>query len=105
MERFGVSEAWDAFRHVYETAYSDAQRAKETHRQNQQAKPHRSPYDVLGVRESAPWPEIKSAYRKAMMELHPDRVMHTGIKVETAVLRTQEVNAAYVELENRRGAI
>jgi hypothetical protein len=108
----GMKAAWDAFRTGYESAYEDAKRARaesnnrgaNSSRPSQPAKPWRSPYDVLGVCENAPWSEVKSAYRAAMMNLHPDRVSQTGIDPKTATARTQEVNAAYVELENQRCA-
>jgi DnaJ domain len=110
MKRAGLEGVWETFRQAYETAYEDAKRASHE-QQNRGAnsshyerpsRPQRSPYDVLGVRENAPWNEVKSAYRKAMMNLHPDRVSETGMDPKTATMRTQEVNMAYVELENQR---
>ena len=110
----GVKAVWGAFRQSYDSAYEDAKRAREENRQNHRyrqskgndrpdetTKPRRSPCEVLGVREDAPWSEIKSAYRKSMMNLHPDRVSQTGMDPKTATAWTQEVNAAYVELEAR----
>jgi hypothetical protein len=110
----GVRAVWGAFRQSYDSAYEDAKRASEEYRKSQSyresksndrpsepAKPRRSPYHVLGVRENAPWSEIKSAYHKAMMNLHPDRVSQTGMDTKTATARTQEINAAYVELEHQ----
>jgi hypothetical protein len=107
-----LKAAWDAFRKGYESAYENAKRASEestkrganSSRPSEPANPRRSPYDVLGVREHASWSEVKSAYRAAMMNLHPDRVSQTGIDPKTATARTQEVNAAYVELENQWSA-
>jgi hypothetical protein len=104
-----MKAAWDAFRKGYESAYENAKRASDEHRNrganysrpNRPVKPPRSPYDVLGLRENAQWREVKSAYRKAMMDLHPDRVSQTGMDPKTATARTQEVNAAYVELEHQ----
>jgi len=109
MERAGLSGIWEDFRRAYDTAYDDAKRANQNshqsqdYRQSEPVKPQRSPYHVLGVRENAPWSEVKSAYRKAMMNLHPDRVAYTGMNPKMAGMRTQEVNAAYVELEFQRG--
>jgi len=108
----GVKAAWDTFREGYESAYANAKRASEesnnrgtnSSRPSEPNKARRSPYDVLGVRENSPWSEVKSAYRKAMMDLHPDRVSQTGIDPRTATTRTQEVNAAYVELEFQMSA-
>jgi DnaJ domain len=108
----GVKTAWDIFREGYENAYENAKRASaesnnggtNSSRPSDPNKPRRSPYDVLGVHENAPWSEVKSAYRKLMMDLHPDRVSQTGRDPRTATARTQEVNAGYVELENQRFA-
>ena len=102
-----MKAAWDAFRNSYEGAYENAKRTGEENNNrgadsshpSEPSKRTRSPYDVLGVRENAPWREVKSAYREAMMNLHPDRVSQTGMDPKTATARTQEVNAAYVELE------
>jgi hypothetical protein len=108
----GVKAAWDTFREGYESAYENAKRASEesnnrgtnSSRPSKPNKARRSPYDVLGVSENSPWSEVRSAYRKAMMDLHPDRVSQTGIDPRTATTRTQEVNAAYVELELQMSA-
>lgn len=108
----GVKTARDTFREGYESAYENAKRASEesnnrgtnSSRPSEPNKARRSPYDVLGVSENSPWSEVRSAYRKAMMDLHPDRVSQTGIDPRTATTRTQEVNAAYVELELQMSA-
>jgi hypothetical protein len=105
----GMKAAWNAFREEYDRAYEDAKRAhnrnsnrgEKSNHPTEPSKTHRSPYSVLGVRENAPWSEVKSAYRKAMMNLHPDRISQTGMDPTKATARTQEVNAAYVDLESR----
>lgn len=53
------------------------------------------PYSVLGVRRGDPWPTVKSAYRAAMMQHHPDR----GGSEEMA----KKVNAAYDQLRRVYG--
>jgi curved DNA-binding protein CbpA len=82
-----MKAVWDAFRKGYATAYEDAKRAHDannnrgsnSYRPSEPVERRRSPYDVLGVRENAPWSEVRSAYREAMMNLHPDRVSQTGM--------------------------
>ena len=51
-------------------------------------------YEVLEVEKTASVDEIKKAYRKKAMELHPDR--HGGDKVKEAEFK--KVNEAYAIL-------
>lgn len=51
----------------------------------------RDPYDVLGVDRSATQDEIKSAFRKAAVQHHPDK----NPDDPTAQQRFKEINAAY----------
>ena len=53
-------------------------------------------YDVLGVGRDASADEIKKAYRKKAMELHPDR--HQGDKAKEAEFK--KVNEAYATLSD-----
>ena len=52
-----------------------------------------SPYDILQVKASATWDEIKSAYRKLIRIYHPD------IKATGDEEMCKKVVAAYVTLE------
>lgn len=60
-----------------------------------------SPYQILGVLETASWAEIKSAFRKRSMECHPDRAAQNDLTVEEATERFKKMVAAYTVLENR----
>ena len=51
-------------------------------------------YSLLGLQQNASAEEIKKAYRKKAMELHPDR--HGGDKVKEAEFK--KVNEAYAIL-------
>ena len=53
-------------------------------------------YDILGVAENASVDEIKKAYRKKAMELHPDR--HGGDKQKEAEFK--KLNEAYSVLSD-----
>jgi len=53
-------------------------------------------YDVLGCKKAAPPPEIKAAYRKLAMELHPDR--NPGD--HTSEVKFKELNEAYDVLKD-----
>ncbi len=62
----GLKVVWDTFREGYESAYENAKRASEESNNrgtnsscpNEPANSRPSPYDVLGVRENAPWSEV-----------------------------------------------
>jgi hypothetical protein len=62
----------------------------------------KSPYEVLGVRESASMEEVTAAYRKQAQMNHPDRVANMAAEFrELAEHRMKEINAAYDELRKR----
>ena len=56
----------------------------------QKAKTRRCLYDVLGVPREATAAEIKKAFRKLVMECHPDR--YPGDKARIVWLRQYEIN-------------
>ncbi len=52
--------------------------------------------DVLAISHNATIDEIKSAYKKLMMEYHPDKVAGLGAEIkEVAERKSKEINAAY----------
>lgn len=55
-------------------------------------------YVVLGVQPHATPEELKTAWRSAISQYHPDRVASLGIELrELAEKKTKEINAAYDE--------
>lgn len=63
-------------------------------------------YAILGVGENATDDEIKKAYRKLILEYHPDRVTANGAGEEFkefATKRFREVQEAYEQIKKERG--
>ncbi len=55
-------------------------------------------YKVLGVNKSASMEEIKKAYKKLMLQHHPDKLLAKGLPpemMEIAKQKTQDIQAAY----------
>jgi len=63
----------------------------------------KSPRGVLGVGASATWAEITKAFRKRVLEVHPDRIAVTGLTPEEAHRLSKEVVAAYSILAEEFG--
>lgn len=63
-------------------------------------------YATLGLSESATEAEIKKAYRKLIMEFHPDTVASKGMAEEFkeyATKRFREIQEAYEQISKERG--
>ena len=66
----------------------------------------RNPYDVLGVDASIGSDELKSHYRKLVLENHPDRLMARGVPKEFVAIATEKIaaiNEAYGQIAKERG--
>ncbi len=61
------------------------------------------PYEVLGVSRNASPEEIRAAYRREIVNYHPDKVAHLAKEFqELAQTKAQEINRAYEELAHPR---
>ena len=63
----------------------------------------RSPYDVLGVNASIGKDELKSHYRRLVVENHPDKLMARGVPKEFVAIATEKlaaINEAYAQITN-----
>lgn len=68
--------------------------------------PH-DPHDVLGVAPDAPLDDIRTAWKRAVLETHPDRMVARGVPPELIRLaerRLVAVNAAWEEISRARAA-
>jgi len=61
----------------------------------------KSPYEVLGVDESASWSEIQSAYKNKAKQYHPDKLSHLGEEFSNlANEKFLEIQQAYAKLKS-----
>ncbi len=65
------------------------------------------PYEVLGVELDTPMEAIRKAWRQAVIDTHPDRMVARGLPPEAVKLaerRLQAVNRAWEEITHNRAA-
>lgn len=65
------------------------------------------PYDVLGVAPDAPLAEVRAAWRQAVRDSHPDRMIARGVPAEAVRLaehRMVAINRAWEEITGKRAA-
>ncbi len=65
------------------------------------------PYDVLGVAHDAPIDQVRAAWRQAVRENHPDRLMSRGLPEEAIRLaenRMAAINRAWDEINGKKAA-
>ena len=66
------------------------------------------PYAVLGIDPDAPDEVVRSAWRSALVEVHPDRVLARGLPaeyVEVAHAKAAALNAAFDAVRRERGLL
>jgi len=69
-------------------------------------RPSRGPYDILGVSETASDAEVKAAYHKAIMPVHPDNIQALNLPpdfVQLANRMAAQANEAYAKIKKLRG--
>ena len=61
-------------------------------------------YDLLGVRFNASYEEIKTAYRKLVLEYHPDRNIHlSDSEQRTLAEKFRRIQEAFEKIKEERG--
>jgi DnaJ like chaperone protein len=67
----------------------------------------RNPYDVLGVTPGTPIADVRAAWKQAVRDSHPDRMIARGVPpeaIELASRRMIDINAAWEEINGKRAA-
>jgi len=65
------------------------------------------PYDVLGIDPDASMDEARAAWKQAVRDSHPDRMLARGVPEEAVKLAEQRliaINAAWEEISSKRAA-
>ncbi len=74
--------------------------------QESATRPARSPYDILGVADTATDAEVKSAYHKAITPVHPDNIAAKDLPPDFVALANRmaaQANEAYAKIKKMRG--
>lgn len=90
-----VSEIFSLSKAAFERATSIRRAPDET-----------DPYQLIGVSRDASDSDIKSAYRKLVIENHPDKLMAQGVPeefIEVANRKLAAINAAHDTIQKERG--
>jgi DnaJ like chaperone protein len=67
----------------------------------------RDPYDVLGVDPGSPLADVRAAWKQAVRDSHPDRLIACGVPAEAVKLASRrmiDINAAWEEISGKRAA-
>jgi DnaJ like chaperone protein len=67
----------------------------------------RDPYDVLGVPHGSPLDTVRAAWKQAVRDSHPDRLIARGVPPEAVQLASRrmiDINAAWEEINGKRAA-
>ncbi|MDZ4134075.1 MAG: J domain-containing protein, partial [Paracoccaceae bacterium] len=67
----------------------------------------RDPYEVLGVPHDSPLEAVRAAWKQAVRDSHPDRMIARGVPPEAVQLaerRLIAINAAWEEINGKRAA-
>jgi DnaJ domain len=98
-EGYGTPEQWRSAFHV-RMGYEEAKEYQRT------SSRHGNNWEVLSeiagvvVTRSSVWTEIKTAFRRASMNCHPDRVTQHGKSEEVATEEFKSASAAFAMLEH-----
>lgn len=71
---------------------------------SQNSPTQKSPYEILGISESASFDEIRRAYKNLAKRYHPDILIGSGASdeiVQSGTKRLQEINEAYEILKEK----
>ncbi|WP_128253482.1 TerB family tellurite resistance protein [Falsirhodobacter deserti] len=101
------SEAEDAFLQEVATIFGVGERCFRVLRNRFVPGCFCDPYDVLGVECDAPLDKVRAAWKQAVRDSHPDRLMARGVPAEAVRLaeeRLVHINRAWAEISAREAA-
>ncbi len=101
----GVRPAFSAFNDFFSGANQQQHSYHRAYQTNSQGSLQEA-YDVLGVNQSTPAPDVKRAYRKLMSQNHPDKLVSQGLPeemIKLATEKTQNIQKAYDQIKQTKG--
>lgn len=99
VEGYGSESEWQSIFNVV-MGFEEASNVRKNSKRGQTDWQVLAELSGIHVDESSVWTEIKSAFRKASMNFHPDRVKTTGVDPTVAEENFKEITAAFVMLED-----
>jgi hypothetical protein len=98
-EGLGSEAEWQSTFNV-RMGFEEAQNVRKNSKRNQTDWQVLAEFAGIHVDENSMWSEIKSAFRKASMNTHPDRAVQRGDDAAVAEENFKEVQAAFTMLED-----
>ena len=105
-QRLGVAPLYQRFEHIFRGGQQGYSQSNSYSRP--QPPPHRlqDDYELFNLKPSCTEKELKHAYRRAMSQNHPDKLIAQGLPeemIKLATEKTQRLQGAYERIRTARG--